>query len=86
MFKMLLVYFLPLPNVNGCALLTTAADIYSFGILMYEVATCRAVHPHLFCDEIVLGVLHEGLRPQFPSDFPPEYVCLAKRFAWLLCL
>ena len=83
---MYLVYFLPLPDVDGCALLTTAADIYSFGILVYEVATGRVVHPHMSCDEIVPGILHEGLRPQFSNDFPPEYVCLAKRFAWLLCL
>ena len=75
----ILVLFHSLPDVGGCALLTTAADIYSFGILMYEVATGQAVYPNMLCGDVVRGVLHGGLRPQFSNDYPPEYTCLARR-------
>ena len=71
-------------DARGKAVLSTAGDIYSFGILMFELSTGLPVHPHLSTADVVLGVVHKGLRPTFPgssctSNDTNAYVNLAQR-------
>ncbi|EFJ51772.1 hypothetical protein VOLCADRAFT_87281 [Volvox carteri f. nagariensis] len=60
--------------------LDPSADIYSFGILMWEVYTGRA--PYSAYAEngfaaVPHKVLHEGMRPKFPPDTPSHFKSLA---------
>lgn len=73
---------------------TSKCDVYSFGVLMYEVATGQmphqdvlnmargasaAQHMQLVRATLVLRVGHQGLRPTFPPWVPADYVELSQR-------
>ena len=56
--------------------LTASLDIYAFGIMMYEVATCQAAyHGRGAIEEVVINVRDNHLRPSWPAstDVPSEY-------------
>ena len=62
------------------AVVGTSADIYSFGILMFEVATGEDVYPTRMTHmDIVQAVYQNNLRPTFPRNMPAEYTALAER-------
>ncbi|KAK9810110.1 hypothetical protein WJX72_005012 [[Myrmecia] bisecta] len=54
-----------------------AADVYSFGILMWEVLTGRTPYHHMSKVQIMVGVVSEDMRPAFPPACPPWYRDLA---------
>jgi serine/threonine protein kinase len=56
---------------------TTAVDVYSFGIMMWEFYTSKAPYAGLTREGIMERVLHRGGRPAFPSGAPRTYVELA---------
>ncbi|KAG2484691.1 hypothetical protein HYH03_016520 [Edaphochlamys debaryana] len=56
-----------------------SADIYAFGIVMWEVLTGQPVYMGLNSDQIIERVQNEGLRPTFPPDTPSEFSSLANR-------
>ncbi|BCS82726.1 putative serine/threonine-protein kinase [Cotonvirus japonicus] len=53
-------------------------DVYSFGIVMWEVLTGK--HPFVGCNfmKVTLDIL-EGKRPQIPTDCPPKFKKLMKK-------
>ena len=56
--------------------LTASLDIYAFGIMMYEVATCQQAYQGRGSIEVVVNqVVHHDLRPSWSAkaDVPPEY-------------
>jgi serine/threonine protein kinase, bacterial len=58
-------------------MLTAAADVYSFGLLMYEACTGTPPYDGLGPLDIINSV-YAGLRPTFPAGTPPSYQALAQ--------
>ncbi|RIB19474.1 kinase-like domain-containing protein [Gigaspora rosea] len=60
--------------------LTTAVDIYSFGIIMWEISSGKVAHYDRkeFNDSLVQEIC-QGLRPKFVKEIPIIYVELANQ-------
>src|SRR5438034_1298102 len=58
---------------------TKAADIYSFGIIMYEVISGLPPYHNVIHDEILAIEICQGLRPRFNIKVPQLIVHLIKR-------
>jgi len=52
------------------------ADIYSFGIVLWELFTRQTPYAKLSAMEVGKKVLTESLRPPIPKNCPPEYAKL----------
>ncbi|GES85591.1 kinase-like domain-containing protein [Rhizophagus clarus] len=58
---------------------TKAADIYSFGIIMYELISCSPPYYNVCHDEKLVIQICQGLRPRFDIKVPQLIVSLIKR-------
>ncbi|GAB4819735.1 hypothetical protein N2152v2_006781 [Parachlorella kessleri] len=69
------------PEVMTQGRITKATDVYSFGMLMYELAACRLAFADQTAAQIFFSVVHQGDRPSLPEglDLPPGYVQLMQR-------
>ncbi|GAB4819683.1 hypothetical protein N2152v2_006729 [Parachlorella kessleri] len=69
------------PEMLTAGRLTTACDVYSFGILMWELATCQVAFADLPAAQILFRVVHLGERPKIPQvmQLPADYVSLMRR-------
>src|SRR5438128_108433 len=66
------------PEVLHSHKFTRESDIYSFGIIMYQIANGEP--PFRDSDDTHLAVrICNGLRPEMPDSAPEEYKKLAKR-------
>eukprot|EP00803_Ostreobium_quekettii_P011670 evm.model.scf_682EXC.10 EVM.evm.TU.scf_682EXC.10 scf_682EXC:53115-55517(-) len=61
------------PELLKGGMLTPAVDVYSFGILMWELMSGHRPYPGKSQREIMLAVI-DGCRPAITEDFFPEYV------------
>jgi serine/threonine protein kinase len=59
--------------------LTYSVDSYAFGIMMWEIYTCKCVYSNMGKDSITDYVYHNAGRPKFPEDAHKEYRILAER-------
>ncbi|KAE9620955.1 putative dual-specificity kinase TKL-Pl-4 family [Lupinus albus] len=50
------------------------ADIFSFGIILWELLTRKLPYEHLSPLQAAVGVVHKGLRPEIPRDTHPKLV------------
>ncbi|GAX81958.1 hypothetical protein CEUSTIGMA_g9386.t1 [Chlamydomonas eustigma] len=66
------------PELLGSGVMTTALDVYAFGILMWEVYCAHSVFEELRDSEVIIKVTRDGLRPTFPSGCPPAFKKLAE--------
>ncbi|KAJ6336725.1 hypothetical protein OIU76_006576 [Salix suchowensis] len=55
------------------------ADVFSFGIVLWELLTGELPYEHLSPLQAAVGVLQQGLRPSIPSHSHPELADLLKR-------
>ncbi|KAF9686665.1 hypothetical protein SADUNF_Sadunf02G0013000 [Salix dunnii] len=55
------------------------ADVFSFGIVLWELLTGKLPYEHLSPLQAAVGVLQQGLRPSIPSHSHPELADLLKR-------
>ena len=55
------------------------ADIYAFGIIMYELYATGNIYKDQRTAQIIKRVSHDGMRPRFSHDAPANYTTLAHR-------
>ncbi|KAG2424093.1 hypothetical protein HXX76_014768 [Chlamydomonas incerta] len=70
---------LPPEVLLGKRPLGPAVDVYSFGIVMWQMLCGMALYGGLDVRGLIRGVVRHALRPSFPAWVPPEYRLLAQR-------
>lgn len=58
--------------------LSSKVDIYSFGVIMWELETGQTPFKDLRYAEVMRAIIVEGKRPQFEPDTQEDYVALAQ--------
>ena len=58
------------PEVIEHAPYGTKADVFSFGIVLWELLTGRVPYADMSPLQAAVGVVQKGLRPPIPSDCP----------------
>ncbi|KAK3284669.1 hypothetical protein CYMTET_7689 [Cymbomonas tetramitiformis] len=52
---------------------TEKVDVFSFGVVMWEMWTGREPHAGVAFSDFLQGIMHEGLRPQIPVGCHPAW-------------
>ncbi|XP_040369783.1 uncharacterized protein LOC112183502 isoform X2 [Rosa chinensis] len=60
-------------------LVTEKVDVYSFGIVMWELLTGEEPYANLRSEEIIVGIIKGSLRPEIPSWCDPTWKSLMER-------
>jgi len=63
------------PELLRDGILTPAADVYAFGILLWQLVMCEAPYQNMTNQRIVVSVV-EGRRPPIPQNCPLAYSLL----------
>jgi len=67
------------PEILLTGKLSKAADVYAFGILLYEMFSGARAFEGQTMQQVIHGVSTKGMRPRFPSSVPVRIVELACR-------
>lgn len=63
------------PELLQEGIMSSAADVYSYGILLWEMLAGTPPYPNKNHGEIILGVA-KGMRPKITEEFPASYALL----------
>ena len=64
------------PEVLNSGLYTKAADVYSFGIILWELTSCRIPFSNMSQDASLMARIINGKRPEIIEGTPPEFAKL----------
>ena len=68
------------PEVIACNSYTEKADVFSFGIIMWEIACRKPPYYGIEAKEVATRVVNEGLRPPIKdTDGPAVWIKLMRR-------
>ncbi|KDP32366.1 hypothetical protein JCGZ_13291 [Jatropha curcas] len=69
------------PELLNCKnnMVTEKIDVYSFGIVMWEVLTGEEPYANLHSEEIIAGIIKGNLRPEIPNWCDPAWRSLMER-------
>ncbi|GAX74261.1 hypothetical protein CEUSTIGMA_g1710.t1 [Chlamydomonas eustigma] len=65
------------PELLQKGIQSKAADIYAFGILLWELYTAAVAFKGIPSTMLGFHVVHKDMRPEFPDSTPPTYMQLA---------
>ena len=57
---------------------TEKADVFSFGIILWEIATRQPPYRNLTAVQVGMQVAHNRLRPSIPRNTPSEFADLMR--------
>eukprot|EP01104_Vermistella_antarctica_P021228 TRINITY_DN944_c0_g1_i1.p1 TRINITY_DN944_c0_g1~~TRINITY_DN944_c0_g1_i1.p1 ORF type:complete len:806 (+),score=134.52 TRINITY_DN944_c0_g1_i1:321-2738(+) len=66
------------PEVLRNEIYSAKADVYSFGVLVWELFARKDPFPDMPPFQVVFAVGHQGRRPQMPKDLPNEWDSLIR--------
>ncbi|GIL76929.1 hypothetical protein Vretimale_8607 [Volvox reticuliferus] len=66
------------PEVLAHQRYSEKADVYSFGIVLWECMTRRLPYEGMTAVQAAVGVVNHGLRPDMPRDTPPDMTELVR--------
>ena len=69
------------PEVLARREYSKASDVYSFGIIAWEVISCEELYPHISQLRLTVAVVEGGIRPPIPGNCPLSLAELMTR-AW----
>ncbi|GJR53063.1 serine/threonine-protein kinase STE20-like protein [Tanacetum coccineum] len=58
---------------GGSNKVSEKVDVYSFGIVLWEILTCEEPYADMHYGAIIGGIVNNTLRPTIPSDCDPEW-------------
>ena len=67
------------PEVIKTKTYTEKADVYSYGIILWEIASREAPYKTLNAYQVSIEVVENGLRPQVLSEWPKQFTRLMER-------
>uniref|UniRef100_A0A5B6Z5W1 Protein kinase domain-containing protein n=1 Tax=Davidia involucrata TaxID=16924 RepID=A0A5B6Z5W1_DAVIN len=65
--------------LNTKNMVTEKVDVYSFGMVMWELLTGEEPYANLRSEEIIAGIIKGNLRPEIPSWCDPAWRSLMER-------
>lgn len=66
------------PELLQDGVLRQSGDVYAFGIILWQLVTRQQPYADMRMQQVVVRVVNDDMRPEFPAHAPAQYVGLAQ--------